>query len=123
MRCVSVVTALHHYAADSPIGYGCTWTSQNPSVVGVVPVGYGDGYPRHIAKNTPVWVNGRHAPIIGRVSMDMLTIDLTDHPEVKLGDEVELWGPHLPIEVIATAAQTIPYDLLCRVSPRVRGAL
>lgn len=123
MRFVSVITVLRNYAAETPVGYGCSWSSQYPSVIGVVPVGYGDGYPRHIDENTPVWVNNRRAPIVGRVSMDMLTIDLTLHPDVKLGDEVELWGPHLPIEVIAKAAQTIPYDLLCRVSPRVRGAL
>ena len=123
MRFVSVVTALHNYVANAPVGYGCTWSSPNPSLIGVVPVGYGDGYPRHIADNTPSWVNNRYAPIVGRVSMDMLTIDLTQHPEVQLGDEVELWGPNLPVEVIAKAAQTIPYDLLCRVSPRVRGAL
>lgn len=122
MRLVSKITAWHVLSAHEPVGYGGTWQSEKPSRIGVVPVGYGDGYPRSIEPNTPVWINHRYAPIVGRVSMDMLTVDLTHHPEVKLGDEVELWGPHVPVEVIARSAKTIPYDLLCRVSPRVRGA-
>ena len=119
MHFVSAVTAIHHYPAHSPIGYGGAWQSDKPSIIGVVPVGYGDGYPRHIEKNTPVWVGHGIAPIVGRVSMDMLTLDLTNCPSVHLGDSVELWGKHLPVEWIAKSAGTIPYELLCQVSRRV----
>ncbi|CEK10204.1 alanine racemase [Legionella hackeliae] len=120
MRFVSAISALHHYPANARIGYGGTWQTSRPSIIGVVAVGYGDGYPRHIAENTPVWVNGTHAPIVGRVSMDMLTVDLTHCPGVKIGDAVELWGQHIPVESIALSAGTIAYELLCQFSPRVQ---
>ncbi|HHF7346250.1 TPA: alanine racemase [Legionella feeleii] len=120
MRFVSAISAIHHYPAQARIGYGGTWQTARPSVVGVVAVGYGDGYPRHIAQNTPVWINGYLAPIIGRVSMDMLTVDLTDCAEVNIGDLVELWGQHIAVETIALSAGTIAYELLCQFSPRVR---
>ncbi len=120
MRFESAVTAIHHYPAHACIGYGGSWQRDTPSVIGVVAAGYGDGYPRHIEDNTPVWVNGFIAPVVGRVSMDMLTIDLTDCPKVSVGDAVELWGQHVPVEAIAQSAGTIPYELLCHVSSRVR---
>lgn len=120
MRFESAVSAIHHYPAHAPIGYGRTWQRDTPSIIGVVAAGYGDGYPRHIAQNTPVWVNGFTAPVVGRVSMDMLTIDLTDCPKVSVGDAVELWGQHVPVEAIAKSAGTIPYELLCHISSRVR---
>ncbi|KTC81467.1 alanine racemase [Legionella brunensis] len=120
MRFVSAISAIHHYPAQARVGYGGTWQTSRPSIIGVVAVGYGDGYPRHIAQNTPVWVNGSHVPIVGRVSMDMLTVDLTNCPEVKVGDPVELWGQHIPVESIALSAGTIAYELLCQFSPRVR---
>lgn len=120
MRFVSAISAIHHYPASARIGYGGTWQTAKPSVIGVVAAGYGDGYPRHIAQNTPVWVNGVQVPIVGRVSMDMLTVDLTDFPQVAIGDPVELWGQHIPVETIAMSAGTIAYELLCQFSPRVR---
>ena len=120
MRFMSAITAIHHFPAHAHIGYGGTWQTSKPSVIGIVAAGYGDGYPRHISQNTPVWVNGQQAPIVGRVSMDMLTIDLTDCPEAKIGDPVELWGVHIPVETIALSAGTIAYELLCQFSPRVR---
>lgn len=120
MRLMSTVSAIHHLPPHASLGYGATWQSDKPSIIGVVPVGYGDGYPRHIAANTPTWVNGYTAPIVGRVSMDMLTIDLTDCPGVQEGDSVELWGHHVPVETIAKAAGTIAYELICQMSPRVR---
>lgn len=120
MRFVSAISAIHHYPAFASIGYGGTWQTGKPSIIGVVAAGYGDGYPRHIAQNTPVWVNGYQAPIVGRVSMDMLTVDLTNCPGVSIGDSVELWGQHIPVETIAMAAGTIAYELLCQFSPRVR---
>ena len=120
MRFLSAVTVIHHYPPHVKIGYSGTWQSDCASIIGVVPVGYGDGYPRHISANTPVWVNGFMAPIVGRVSMDMLTIDLTDCPGVGIGDVVELWGQHVPIEMVAKSAGTIPYELLCQVTQRSR---
>ncbi|CDZ78792.1 Alanine racemase, biosynthetic [Legionella massiliensis] len=120
MRFVSAISAIHHYPAQARIGYGGTWQTTKPSIIGVVAAGYGDGYPRHIAQNTPVWVNGQQAPIVGRVSMDMLTVDLTDCSDVRIGEPVELWGQHIPVEKIALSAGTIAYELLCQFSPRVR---
>lgn len=120
MRFMSVLSAIRHYPPKVTVGYGATWQTQRASVIGVVAAGYGDGYPRHIPAGMPVWLNGQLVPIVGRVSMDMLTVDLTDCPEVKIGDAVELWGPHLPVEQIAAAAGTIGYELLCQISPRVQ---
>lgn len=120
MRFVSAISAIHDYPAHARIGYGGTWQTSKPSIIGIVAAGYGDGYPRHIAQNTPVWIKGYQAPIVGRVSMDMLTIDLTDCPKVSIGEPVELWGQHIPVEKIALSAGTIAYELLCQFSPRVR---
>ena len=120
MRLLSEITAIHEFPAHSPIGYGGTWFSEKPSVIGVVPVGYADGYPRHIRPQTPAWVDGFIAPLVGRVSMDMLTLDLTAVPNAKVGSPVELWGEHIPVEVIAKSADTIAYELLTKITPRVR---
>lgn len=120
MRFESAVSSIHHYPPYARIGYSGTWHSDKPSIIGIVPVGYGDGYPRHIEAGTSVWVNGFMAPVVGRVSMDMLTIDLTDCSRVNVGDRVELWGQHVPVEKIAKSAGTIPYELLCQVTERVR---
>ncbi len=119
MRLTSAVSTIHHYPPHARIGYGGTWQSNQPTTIGVVAVGYGDGYPRQISLNTPTWVNGCIAPIVGRISMDMLTIDLTNCPGVKEGDGVELWGRHIPVEQIAQSAGTIAYELLCHMAPRV----
>ncbi len=120
MRFVSAVTAIQAYPPQSPIGYSGTWQNDKPSIIGVIPAGYGDGYPRHIAAGTSVWVNGLLAPIVGRVSMDMLTVDLTNCPGVCIGDAIELWGQHVPVEGVAKAAGTIGYELLCQVTDRTR---
>ena len=101
------------------VGYGGAWRAQRDTVVGVAAVGYGDGYPRHLESGTPVLVNGRRVALIGRVSMDMINLDLTDVPVAKVGDPVILWGGHLPIEEIAARAGTIPYELMCGLSERV----
>lgn len=120
MRFVSAICAIHHYPVGAAIGYGGTWTTKRPSIIGVVAAGYGDGYPRNIASNTPVWVNGKIVPIVGRVSMDVLMVDLTDCPDVAVNDAVELWGQHIPVETIANKAGTIGYELLCQLTSRVR---
>lgn len=120
MNFISAITAIHSIAINESVGYGGIWNSQRPSRIGVVACGYGDGYPRHVEPNTPVWIKGHLVPIVGRVSMDMLTIDLTDFKALKVGDQVELWGEHLPVENIARHAGTVAYELLCQVSPRAR---
>lgn len=121
MRLMSVISTIHSCPSGAYIGYGGTWQSDKPSKIGVVAIGYGDGYPRHVSASTPTWVNGSIAPIVGRVSMDMLTVDLTNCPNVKIGDEVELWGNHIPVETIAKNAGTSAYELICQTSSRVRG--
>jgi alanine racemase len=88
--------------------------------VGVVAIGYGDGYPRHAPAGTPVLVGGRRASLVGRVSMDMIHIDLRGMPGASVGDLVTLWGEGLPVEEIAERAGTISYELLCQVTARVR---
>lgn len=82
-------------------------------------IGYGDGYPRHAKPGTPVLLNGQIAPLIGRVSMDMISIDLRQHPQATIGDVVILWGHGLPAEHIARHADTITYDLFCKITQRV----
>ncbi len=101
------------------VGYGGAWVCPEDMPVGVAAIGYGDGYPRHAGNGTPILVNGRRAALIGRVSMDMIGVDLRGHPEARAGDPVVLWGPGLPVEEIARHAGTIPYELLCAVNRRV----
>jgi alanine racemase len=101
------------------LGYGARFTASRPTAVGLVAMGYADGYPRIVPDGTPVAVDGRPSRIIGRVSMDMLTVDLTDLPGSGLGSRVELWGPQVPVADVAAAAGTIAYELLCNVK-RVR---
>jgi len=114
------LSATHLFRAGERIGYGGTFVCPEDMPVGVAAIGYGDGYPRHAPSGTPVLVQGQRAALIGRVSMDSITLDLRPVPEAGTGDEVILWGQGLPVEEIARAAGTISYDLLCGVSPRVR---
>ncbi len=120
MQLKSALISVKHYSPGETIGYGATWCCPENMPVGVVAMGYADGYPRHAPAGTPVLVNGQRVPLIGRVSMDMITVDLRTQPEARIGDPVILWGKDLPIEEIATWAGTIPYELLCHVCPRVR---
>jgi len=87
--------------------------------VGIVACGYADGYPRHAPTGTPVLVDGRRSRTLGRVSMDMLAVDLTGMPEAGVGTPVVLWGGALPVEEVAAAAGTIAYELLCALAPSV----
>lgn len=102
------------------VGYGGTWECPEDMLIGVVAMGYGDGYPRHAKSGTPMLINGHQARLIGRPSMDMLTVDLRDCPTAKIGDTVLLWGKDLPVEEIAQCAETIPYELLCGMRLRAR---
>ncbi len=111
--------AVKRLCRGEPVGYGGTWVCPEDMEVGVAAIGYADGYPRHAPSGTPVLVNGRRAGLAGRVSMDMLGIDLRQHPAARVGDPVILWGRGLPVEIIAGAAGTIPYTLLCGVTARV----
>ncbi|WP_423185548.1 alanine racemase [Alishewanella sp. d11] len=119
MRLSSRLIALRNVRQGERVGYGATWQAPIDTILGVIAVGYGDGYPRHACNGTPVWLNGREVALAGRVSMDMITVDLGPDAQDKLGDEAVLWGPELAIERIATAAGTIPYELLCNITPRV----
>jgi alanine racemase len=101
------------------VGYGGDYVCTAPMPVGVVACGYGDGYPRHAPPGTPVLVDGHRVPLIGRVSMDMITVDLRTVPEARAGSRVVLWGESLPADEIAAQAGTIAYELFCNVNPRV----
>ena len=120
MSLSSAIISVKEIPAGSSVGYGSNWVAQRPTKMGVIAMGYADGYPRHAPNGTPVLVNGLRVPLIGRVSMDMLTVDLTDIPEVKIGDRALLWGKErgeeLPVEEVARQADTIPYQLLCNLN-------
>ena len=115
----SQLMAVNHFKRGDRIGYGGEWECPEDMPVGVVAIGYGDGYPRHAKAGTPVLVNNKRVPLIGRVSMDMICVDLRGHAQARSGDPVCLWGEALPVEEVARYAGTIPYELLCRVTSRV----
>ncbi len=119
MTLQSELIAVNQHQQDDPIGYGGSYRCPVDMPVGVVAIGYGDGYPRHAPTGTPVLVNGKRLPLIGRVSMDMLCVDLRECPSAGVGDPVVLWGAALPVEEIARRAGTIGYELLCQVTQRV----
>ncbi len=120
MTLYSSIIAIRALRAGESVGYGAAWQSKKDTKIAVVAIGYGDGYPRHAPNGTPVLINGRIVPLIGRVSMDMITVDLGIDANDKVGDYVELWGKKLSVATIAQAAQTIPYELLCNISRRVK---
>tara|TARA_R110002110_G_scaffold77390_2_gene203497 strand:+ start:38747 stop:39832 length:1086 start_codon:yes stop_codon:yes gene_type:complete len=122
MTLTSAVISVREIAAGECVGYGASWQAQRPSRIATVTIGYGDGYPRTATSGTPVLVNGRRATLAGRVSMDMITVDVTDLPPVAIGDPVVLWGEGLPVGDVARHAGTIGYELLTRMpmrTPRV----
>jgi len=123
MTLQSEVIALKDVRAGETVGYGGEWRAERDTRLAVVAAGYGDGYPRSVGSGTPVLVNGHRAPLVGRVSMDMVTVDVTDVPGVATGDPVVLWGEGVPVEEIARHAGTIPYELICGVSQRVQHEL
>ncbi len=102
------------------VGYGGSWVATKDTLIGVVSIGYGDGYPRYARSGTPVLINNKRVPLIGRVSMDMITVDLSEYVDIKIGNQVLLWGEGLPVEEIAVYAETIPYTLLCGITQRVQ---
>lgn len=118
MTFYSALIAVRPHKKGEPVGYGATWVAPHDTCLGVVAAGYADGYPRHAPCGTHVLVNRRVVPLVGRVSMDMITVDLGANASDKVGDEVILWGEGLPVEGIATAADTIPYELVTKIMAR-----
>ncbi|MEX0900255.1 MAG: alanine racemase [Gammaproteobacteria bacterium] len=112
--------AVREVAAGETVGYCAGWQAERATRVGIVGLGYGDGYPVLARNGTPVLVNGKRCPLVGRVSMDMLAVDLSGQSEAHVGDPVVLWGDGLPVEDIAECAGTIPWTLLCGVTERVK---
>jgi len=106
--------------AGDAVGYGAAWIADKETHIGVIAIGYGDGYPRHALNGTPVLLNGRIVRLVGRVSMDMITVDLGCDNNDKIGDIATLWGKGLPVEDVAQHATTIPYELLCNITRRVQ---
>lgn len=114
----SRLIAITHVKKGGKVGYGGVWCAPEDMLVGVVGVGYGDGYPQFAKNGTPVLVNGRECELVGRVSMDMLTVDLRNQPNANIGDEVVLWGSGLPVERVARHSHTSAYEILTRMTPR-----
>jgi alanine racemase len=111
--------AVQNIGVGEAVGYNGIWRAQRPSRIGIAAIGYGDGFPRGTRNGAPVLVAGREAPLAGRVSMDMIAVDITDLPAAKAGDEVVVWGEGLPAERLAPYADTTCYELVCRVTSRV----
>ncbi len=119
MRLASELISVQTIRAGEGVGYGQLFRAEHDMRVGVVACGYADGYPRHAPTGTPVAVNGRQSRTLGRVSMDMLCVDLHDMPEAMPGSPVELWGQTVPVDSVAAAAGTTSYELLCALAARV----
>jgi len=115
----SELIAIREIAAGEGVGYGHDWVARQTSKIGTIAIGYGDGYPRHAPSGTPVWINGQRVPLVGRVSMDAICVDLTGAGNVQIGDGVELWGRNLSVNEVAASAGTIGYELLAGLTGRV----
>ena len=119
MTLATRLIAVNEVAAGERVGYNGTYVCPEAMRIGVAAIGYGDGYPRSASAGTPVEVGGVRVPLVGRVSMDLITLDLRGAPAAKVGDRVVLWGESLPVETIAEHAGTISYDLTCGMTRRV----
>ena len=118
MRLSSSVISLRDVPTGESVGYGGRWTAQRDSVIATLPVGYGDGYPWGAADGTPVEIDGQIAPLAGRVSMDMVTVDVTDCSNLNLGAPAVLWGNQPSIDDVAAHSDSIGYELMTRLTPR-----
>jgi alanine racemase len=119
MTMASKVMSLRNIATGEAVGYGASWRATRPSLIATIPIGYGDGYPRTAQSGTPVMVNGQMAKLAGRVSMDLITVDVTDLVNVAIGDAVECWGKNLSVNEVARHAGTNGYELLTRIPARL----
>jgi alanine racemase len=119
MTLQSALISVQEIQAGESVGYGSLFTADKPTRVGIVACGYADGYPRHAPTGTPIAVNGKLTRTLGRVSMDMLAVDVTDIANAQIGSPVELWGEQVSVDAVAQAAGTIGYELLCAVAARV----
>ncbi len=119
MSLFAEIIAVRDIGAGESVGYGARWTAAQAAKIATVAVGYADGYPRHAVNGTPVYLHGTTAPLVGTVSMDMITIDVSHIESAAVGDRVELWGSNLPINVVAQSAGTIGYELMTGVTRRV----
>ena len=117
MTLSAAVIALNQIDAGEHVGYGSTFTAEQAMRIAIVSIGYGDGYPRTFVQPNFVAIGSKLTPVLGRVSMDMIAIDVTGL-DVELGTQVELWGKHRLVDDVATANGTIGYELLCRLSSR-----
>ncbi|UTH72299.1 alanine racemase [Chromobacterium sp. IIBBL 290-4] len=113
------IIAVQRLQPGDAVGYGRRFVADQPMRIGIVACGYADGYPRIAGNGAPVAVDGQASGLVGRVSMDMLAVDLSHLPQAGVGSRVELWGPNAPIERVAAASGTISYELMCAVAPRV----
>jgi alanine racemase len=116
--CANII-AIREIGSGESVGYNERWTSTRRSRIGTVGIGYGDGYPRHARNGTPVWISERRVPLVGQVSMDSLTVDLTECESAAVGDQAVLWGPELPAAMVAECANTISYELFTSLQSRV----
>ncbi len=119
MKLTAPIIAIKHIEKGSSVGYGSLWVAPKNCFIAVVGIGYGDGYPREVSSCAQVFVNGSRRNLVGRVSMDMMTIELSDKDDLQIGDRVELWGENVPIEEVAKNTGTVPYTLMCGVTTRV----
>jgi alanine racemase len=119
MTLKSTVISLRTIERGQAVGYGGSWRAERTLLCASIGIGYGDGYPRHAAVGTPVLIAGQRAPLVGRVSMDSINVDVSQCRDIKVGDEVVLWGEGLPIDEIAEKSETIAYELMCGITERV----
>jgi alanine racemase len=115
----TTVIAVREVPAGEAVGYGQTWQARHSTRVAILAAGYADGLLRSLPSGAPVLLGGKRAPLVGRVSMDMIAVDISAIPDCKVGDRAALWGTQLPVEEVAAAAGTIPYELLCALRARV----
>ncbi|KHT62947.1 alanine racemase [Photobacterium gaetbulicola] len=119
MTLTTKLISIRPHKSGEPAGYGDSWVSRRNTFLGVVAIGYGDGYPRSASNRSSMFINGRSVSVVGRVSMDMVIVDLGPDSKDQIGDEVEVWGKHIPIETVAKSANTIPYELVILLTNRV----
>jgi len=120
MTLKSKLISVRKHKKGEAVGYGKNWTASQDTCIGVVAMGYGDGYPRTAQNGTPVLINGRRASLVGNVSMDMITVDLGPDASDQVGDEVIFWGEDLPVEEVALHMGTLAYELVIKLTPRVK---